>query len=88
MAPGQSFCDTRIRNPAVVNYSLSKKNIPIIPGCMDTNAIEMALETRTEYSKILSGRRTSWWRENDEKLCPDHVNLHFVPTGGINRIYA
>ena len=66
VAAGAKFIVTPGYNPAVVNYCC-EKNIPIIPGCMDTNAIEMALETGLNTVKFFPAE-TSWWRENDESF--------------------
>ena len=51
VAAGAQFIVTPGYNPNVVNYCVSK-NIPIVPGCMDTNAIEMALEAGLDTVKF------------------------------------
>ena len=51
VAAGAKFIVTPGYNPKVVNYCV-EKGIPIVPGCMDTNAIEMALEAGLDTVKF------------------------------------
>ena len=83
VAAGAKFIVTPGYNPAVVNYCC-EKNIPIIPGCMDTNAIEMALETGLNTVKFFPAEQAGGVKMM-KALSGPYVNLHFMPTGGINR---
>ena len=83
VAAGARFIVTPGYNSTVVNYCC-EKNIPIIPGCMDTNAIEMALETGLNTVKFFPAEQAGGVKMV-KALSGPYVNLHFVPTGGINK---
>ena len=83
IAAGAKFIVTPGYNPEVVDYCVGK-GVPIVPGCMDTNAIEMALAAGLDTVKFFPAEQAGWC-ENDESFVRIYVNLHFMPTGGINR---
>ena len=51
VAAGAKFIVTPGYNPEVVNYCV-EKGVPVVPGCMDTNAIEMALAAGLDTVKF------------------------------------
>ena len=51
IAAGAKFIVTPGYNPEVVDYCVGK-GVPIVPGCMDTNAIEMALAAGLDTVKF------------------------------------
>ena len=80
---GAQFIVTPGYNPDVVNYCVSKE-IPIVPGCMDTNAIEMALAAGLDTVKFFPAEQAGGVKML-KALAGPYVNLHFMPTGGINK---
>ena len=80
---GASFIVTPGYNPQVVDYCL-KKEVAIIPGCMDTNAIEMALAAGLDTVKFFPAEQAGGIKML-KALAGPYTNLHFVPTGGINK---
>ena len=83
VAAGAQFIVTPGYNPNVVNYCVSK-NIPIVPGCMDTNAIEMALEAGLDTVKFFPAENAGGVKML-KALAGPYVNIHFMPTGGVNK---
>lgn len=80
---GAQFIVTPGYNPEVVNYCVSRK-IPIVPGCMDTNAIEMALAAGLDTIKFFPAEQSGGVKML-KALAGPYVNLHFMPTGGVNK---
>ena len=80
---GAKFIVTPGYNPTVVNYCV-EKGIPIVPGCMDTNAIEMALEAGLDTIKFFPAEAAGGLKML-KALAGPYVNLKFIPTGGINK---
>lgn len=80
---GARFIVTPGYNPDVVNYCVSKE-IPIVPGCMDTNAIEMALAAGLDTVKFFPAEQAGGVKML-KALAGPYINLHFMPTGGINK---
>lgn len=80
---GAKFIVTPGYNPHVVNYCVSN-DIPIVPGCMDTNAIEMALEAGIDTVKFFPAEAAGGLKMM-KALAGPYTNLHFIPTGGINK---
>lgn len=80
---GAKFIVTPGYNPEVVNYCISK-NIPIVPGCMDTNSIEMALSAGLDTVKFFPAEQAGGVKML-KALAGPYVNLKFMPTGGINK---
>lgn len=83
VAAGAKFIVTPGYNPNVVDYCVSK-NIPIVPGCMDTNAIEMALEAGLDTVKFFPAEAAGGLKMM-KALAGPYTNLKFIPTGGINK---
>lgn len=83
VAAGAKFIVTPGYNPSVVDYCVSK-NIPIVPGCMDTNAIEMALEAGLDTVKFFPAEAAGGLKMM-KALAGPYTNLKFIPTGGINK---
>lgn len=83
VAAGAKFIVTPGYNPKVVNYCVSE-NIPVVPGCMDTNAIEMALEAGLDTVKFFPAEAAGGLKMM-KALAGPYVNLKFIPTGGINK---
>ena len=79
---GARFIVTPGYNPKVVDYCISK-GIPVIPGCMDTNAIEMALEAGLDTVKFFPAQAAGGLAML-KALAGPYRNLKFMPTGGIN----
>jgi len=79
---GAKFIVTPGYNPTVVNYCIENQ-IPIIPGCMDTNAIEMALEAGLDTVKFFPAEASGGIKMM-KALAGPYVNLKYLPTGGIN----
>lgn len=79
---GAKFIVTPGYNPTVVDYCIAE-GIPIIPGCMDTNAIEMALEAGLDTIKFFPAEAAGGLKML-KALAGPYVNLKFMPTGGIN----
>jgi len=82
VAAGAEFIVTPGYNPAVVSYCI-EKNIPVIPGCMDTNAVEMALEKGLDTVKFFPAEPAGGLKML-KALAGPYVRLKFMPTGGIN----
>lgn len=83
VAAGAKFIVTPGYNPSVVDYCISK-NIPVVPGCMDTNAIEMALEAGLDTVKFFPAEAAGGLKMM-KALSGPYTNLKFIPTGGINK---
>ena len=83
VAAGARFIVTPGYNSRVVNYCV-EKNIPIVPGCMDTNAIEMALEAGLDTVKFFPAEAAGGVAMM-KALSGPYTNLKFIPTGGINK---
>lgn len=83
IAAGAKFIVTPGYNPEVVDYCVGK-GVPIVPGCMDTNAIEMALAAGLDTVKFFPAEQAGGVKMM-KALSGPYVNLHFMPTGGINR---
>ena len=83
VAAGAKFIVTPGFNPEVVNYCVEKR-IPIVPGCMDTNAIEMALSAGLDTVKFFPAEQAGGVKML-KALAGPYVNVHFMPTGGINK---
>ena len=79
---GAKFIVTPGFNPNVVNYCVSN-NIPIVPGCMDTNAIEMAIEAGLDTVKFFPAEQAGGLKMM-KALAGPYTSLKFMPTGGIN----
>ncbi|EOS70922.1 2-dehydro-3-deoxyphosphogluconate aldolase/4-hydroxy-2-oxoglutarate aldolase [Lachnospiraceae bacterium MD308] len=78
---GAKFIVTPGYNPEVVNYCVVKE-IPIVPGCMDTNAIEMALSVGLDTVKFFPAEAAGGLAML-KALAGPYSNLKFIPTGGI-----
>ncbi len=76
---GAKFIVTPGFNPSVVSYCVEHQ-IPVVPGCMDTNAIEMALEMGLDTVKFFPAEAAGGLKMM--KAGP-YVNLKFIPTGGV-----
>ena len=61
-----------------------KKGVAIVPGCMDTNAIEMALCAGLDTVKFFPAEQAGGVKML-KALAGPYVNLHFMPTGGVNK---
>ncbi len=83
VAAGAKFIVTPGYNPSVVDYCVSKE-IPVVPGCMDTNAIEMALEAGLDTVKFFPAEAAGGLKMM-KALAGPYTNLKFIPTGGINK---
>ena len=83
IAAGAKFIVTPGYNPSVVDYCVSKE-IPVVPGCMDTNAIEMALQAGLDTVKFFPAEAAGG-RKMMKALAGPYTNLKFIPTGGINK---
>jgi len=83
LSAGAAFIVTPGYNPKVVNYCI-EKSIPIVPGCMDTNSIEMALEAGLDTVKFFPAGQAGGVPMM-KALAGPYVNLKFVPTGGVNK---
>ena len=83
VAAGAKFIVTPGYNPKVVNYCV-EKGIPIVPGCMDTNAIEMALEAGLDTVKFFPAEAAGGLPMM-KALAGPYVNLKFIPTGGVSK---
>ena len=83
IAAGAKFIVTPGYNPEVVDYCVGK-GVPIVPGCMDTNAIEMALAAGLDTVKFFPAEQAGGVKMM-KALSGPYVHLHFMPTGGINR---
>lgn len=81
-AAGAKFIVTPGYNPRVVDHCI-RKNIPVVPGCMDTHAIEMALEAGLDTIKFFPAEAAGGL-PMIKALAGPYVNLKFMPTGGIN----
>lgn len=80
---GAKFIVTPGYNPSVVSYCVNNQ-IPIVPGCMDTNAIEMALEEGLDTIKFFPAEAAGGLKMM-KALAGPYVNLKFIPTGGVSR---
>ena len=84
VSAGAEFIVTPGYNPNVVNYCVERQ-IPVIPGCMDTNAIEMALEAGLDTVKFFPAEAAGGLNML-KALSGPYVNLKFMPTGGISQL--
>ena len=82
VSAGAQFIVTPGFNPGIVDYCV-EKNIPIVPGCMDTNAIEMALEAGLDTVKFFPAEQAGGLKMM-KALSGPYTTLKFMPTGGIN----
>ena len=82
VAAGAKFIVTPGYNPSVVDYCVSKE-IPVVPGCMDTNAIEMALEAGLDTVKFFPAEAAGGLKMM-KALAGPYTNLKFIPTGGVD----
>lgn len=80
---GAKFIVTPGYNPKVVNYCV-ENNIPVVPGCMDTNAIEMALEAGLDTVKFFPAEPAGGVKMLKALVGP-YTTLKFMPTGGVNQ---
>ena len=80
---GAKFIVTPGYNPEVVNYCV-EKGVPVVPGCMDTNAIEMALAAGLDTVKFFPAEQAGGVKML-KALAGPYVNIHFMPTGGVNK---
>lgn len=80
---GAKFIVTPGYNPKVVNYCV-ERNIPIVPGCMDTNAIEMALEAGLDTVKFFPAEAAGGLPMM-KALAGPYTSLKFIPTGGVSK---
>ena len=55
-----------------------------MPGCMDTNAIEMALAAGLDTVKFFPAEQAGGVKML-KALAGPYVNIHFMPTGGVNK---
>lgn len=83
VAAGAKFIVTPGYNPEVVDYCIVN-NIPIVPGCMDINSIEMALGAGLETVKYFPAEQAGGIKMMKAFAGP-YVSLTFIPTGGINK---
>lgn len=82
VAAGAEFIVTPGYNPKVVDYCI-RKTIPVIPGCMDTHAIEMALDAGLDTVKFFPAEAAGGL-SMIKALAGPYGELKFMPTGGIN----
>ena len=80
---GAKFIVTPGFNPSVVSYCVEHQ-IPVVPGCMDTNAIEMALEMGLDTVKFFPAEAAGGLKMM-KALAGPYVNLKFIPTGGVGK---
>ncbi len=80
---GAKFIVTPGYNPKVVNYCV-EHHIPVVPGCMDTNAIEMALEAGLDTVKFFPAEAAGGVKML-KALAGPYTTLKFMPTGGVNQ---
>ena len=80
---GAKFIVTPGYNPKVVNYCV-ERGIPIVPGCMDTNAIEMALEAGLDTVKFFPAEAAGGLPMM-KALAGPYTSLKFIPTGGVSK---
>lgn len=80
---GAKFIVTPGYNPKVVNYCV-ERGIPIVPGCMDTNAIEMALEAGLDTVKFFPAEAAGGLPMM-KALAGPYTRLKFIPTGGVSK---
>lgn len=83
VASGAKFMVTPGYNPVVVNYCV-QSNVPIVPGVMDTNSIEMAIEAGLEVVKFFPAEQAGGL-EMLKALSAPYAKLRFIPTGGVNK---
>ena len=79
---GAKFIVTPGYNPEVVEHCIAR-GIPVVPGCMDTHAIEMALAAGLDTVKFFPAEAAGGLPMM-KALAGPYVNLKFMPTGGIN----
>lgn len=82
VAAGAKFIVTPGYNPRVVNYCI-EKNLPVVPGCMDTASIERALEAGLDTVKFFPAEAAGGLPML-KALSGPYGNLKFMPTGGVN----
>lgn len=81
-AAGARFIVTPGYNPKVVDHCIAK-GIPIVPGCMDTHAIELAIEAGLDTVKFFPAEAAGGL-PMIKALAGPYTGLKFMPTGGIN----
>ncbi len=81
-AAGARFIVTPGYNPKVVDHCIAK-GIPIVPGCMDTHAIELAIEAGLDTVKFFPAEAAGGLPMM-KALAGPYTGLKFMPTGGIN----
>ncbi len=81
-AAGARFIVTPGYNPKVVDRCIAK-GIPIVPGCMDTHAIELAIEAGLDTVKFFPAEAAGGLPMM-KALAGPYTGLKFMPTGGIN----
>ena len=82
-AAGAKFIVTPGYNPTVVDYCMKNK-ITIIPGCMDTNTLEIAMEAGIDTIKFFPAEATGGINML-KALSGPYTTFKFIPTGGINK---
>jgi 2-dehydro-3-deoxyphosphogluconate aldolase/(4S)-4-hydroxy-2-oxoglutarate aldolase len=80
---GAKFIVTPGYNPKVVNYCIDN-SVPVVPGVMDTNSIEMALEAGLDTVKFFPAEQAGGVKML-KALSGPYTKLKFIPTGGINK---
>ncbi len=81
-AAGAKFIVTPGLNEETVKYCL-ENNIPIYPGCSTPSDIEKALSMGLTTLKFFPAEAAGGVAMI-KALCGPYVNVHFMPTGGIN----
>lgn len=81
-AAGARFIVTPGYNPRVVDHCIAR-GIPIVPGCMDTHAIELAIEAGLDTIKFFPAEAAGGLPMM-KALAGPYTGLKFMPTGGIN----
>lgn len=83
LSAGAQFIVTPGYNPEIVNYCV-EKGVAIVPGCMDTNSIEMALAKGLDTIKFFPAE-PSGGVKMIKSLSGPYTGLNFMPTGGITK---
>ena len=65
------------------NYCIDN-SVPVVPGVMDTNSIEMALEAGLDTVKFFPAEQAGGVKML-KALSGPYTKLKFIPTGGINK---
>lgn len=82
MKAGAKFIVTPGYSQDVVAYCI-KQNFPVIPGCMDTYTIQLALAAGLEVVKFFPAEAAGGIKMLKALSAPYRM-LKFMPTGGIN----